>query len=223
MLTVHHLEHSRSERVPWLLEELGLPYEIVGYRRTRRYLAPESLKAVHPLGKAPILTDGPVTVPESGAIIEYVLTQYGGGKLIPQATESRRRYTHWLHYAEGSLMPLLVMSLVLSKVTEPPTPWVARKIGGVVVDGISKAWTHPQLKLHLGYVESELGKHPWFAGAEFSAADIQMSLPLLLSKTRANVSRENYPNITAWLERSEARPAYQRAKERSEAALPARS
>ncbi len=224
MLTVHHLERSRSERVLWLLEELGLEYEVVGYRRSKRYLAPKELKAVHPLGKAPVLTDGGITIAESGAIIEYVLSHYGEGRLIPPANQADEllRFKYWLHYAEGSLMPLLVMALVLSKVTEPPTPWLARGLGSIVVNGISRAWTRPQLQLQLGFVESELGKAPWFAGSEFSAADIQMSLPLILGKERANIHAGSYPNIVAWLARISARPAFQRAHARGERALPSR-
>ncbi len=222
MLTVHHLEHSRSERVLWLLEELGLEYDVVGYRRTKRYLAPEALKAVHPLGKAPAITDGDITVAESGAIIEYVLERYGQGRLAPPAQSADAlRHKFWLHYAEGSLMPLMVMSLVHSKVTEPPTPWVARKLGGLVVEGIARAWTRPQLALHLGFVNDELGKRPWFAGEEFSAADIQMSLPLMLGRERANINDSTYPNITAWMQRAAARPAFQRGQERGARAVPA--
>ncbi|MFT3925782.1 MAG: glutathione S-transferase [Myxococcales bacterium] len=225
MITVHHLEISRSQRVLWLLEELGLPYEIVGYRRTKRFLAPDSLKAVHPLGKSPVITDEGHTIAESGAIIEYVLGRYGAGRLAPVAAEvdARLRYTYWLHYAEGSLMPLLVMKLVLSKVPQKPTPLLLRPAAWLIVEGVERAWTRPQLALQLGFVENELGRTPWFAGSEFSAADIQMSMPLEAARTRVPLTREAHPRILDWLDRIKQRPAYQRAEARGGQALPARS
>ena len=219
MITVHHLEVSRSQRVLWLLEELGLPYEIIGYRRTSRWLAPDSLKAVHPLGKAPVVTDQDVTVAESGAIIEYLLGRYGEGRLVPQDAPGKLRYTYWLHYAEGSLMPHLVMKLVLTKVPAS-APFLVRPIARGLVEGIFKAWSTPQLTLHLGHVDSELAKMPWFAGNEFSAADIQMSMPLEAAETRVPLDKEAYPKIADWLARIRARPAYQRADARGKQALP---
>jgi glutathione S-transferase len=219
MITVHHLEVSRSHRVLWLLEELGLPYEILGYRRTSRWLAPDALKAVHPLGKAPVITEDGVTVAESGAIIEYVLSRYGNGRLIPQEETDRLRYAYWMHYAEGSLMPHMVMKLVLSKVPKT-APRLIRPIARLIVEGVYKAWTTPQLALHLGYVESELAKSPWFAGNEFTAADIQMSMPMEVGEARAPLSKQTYPRIMDWLARIRARPAYQRAEARGKQALP---
>lgn len=222
MITVHHLEISRSHRVLWLLEELGLGYQIVGYRRTSRFLAPESLKAVHPLGKSPVITDDGVTVAESGAIIEYLLSRHGQGRLQPQDASAQLRYTYWLHYAEGSLMPTLVMKLVLSKVPQKPTPLLIRPIAKLIVEGVNRNWMQPQLGLHLKFVESELAKSAWFAGDEFSAADIQMSMPLEVAVTRFPLSEGEHPRILDWIQRIKARPAYQRAEARGREALPTR-
>jgi glutathione S-transferase len=219
VITVHHLESSRSQRVLWLLEELGLDYRVVGYHRTRRYLAPESLKAVHPLGKAPVITDGDHTIAESGAIIEYILERYGQGRLVPTTPEGRLRYRYWLHYAEGSLMPPLVMKLVLSKATEKPIPLPLRAVGKAFVQGLTRAWLGPQLALQLSFVENELGRSAWFAGEDLSGADIQMSLPLELAEQRVPLDAGKHPRILAYLARIRARPAYQRALARGEQAL----
>jgi glutathione S-transferase len=224
VITVHHLEISRSQRVLWLLEELGLEYQIVGYRRTKRFLAPDSLKAVHPLGKSPVITDGDRTVAESGAIIEYLLARYGNGRLIPrpELSDAHLRYQYFLHYAEGSLMPLLVMKLVVSKVPEKPTPLLVRPVARLIVEGLYRAWLNPQLELQFAFVESELARAPWFAGEEFSAADIQMSMPIEVSRSRLPLEASKYPRILDWLSRISSRPAYQRAEARGRAALPAR-
>ena len=222
VITVHHLELSRSHRVLWLLEELGLDYQIVGYRRNARFLAPDSLKTVHPLGKSPVITDDGVTVAESGAIIEYLLARYGQGRLSPQEPAAQLQYKYWLHYAEGSLMPLLVMKLVLSKVPLKPTPFFIRPLARLIVEGVNRSWMKPQLELQLGFVESELAKSAWFAGDEFSAADIQMSMPLEVAVSRVPLSKEAHARILKWLEQIKARPAYQRAELRGRQALPSR-
>ena len=221
MITVHHLEISRSQRVLWLLEELELAYEVIGYRRTSRFLAPESLKAVHPLGKSPVITDDGLTIAESGAIIDYVLSRYGEGRLRPNDTNDQLRYTYWLHYAEGSLMPTLVMKLVLSKVPQT-APFLIRPIAKAIVEGVNQNWMKPQLNLHFAYVESELAKTPWFAGNEFSAADIQMSMPLEVARIRVPLSQETHPRIFDWLERIKSRPAYKRAEAKGREALPSK-
>jgi glutathione S-transferase len=215
MIIVHHLNNSRSQRVLWLLEELGVPYEVKRYERdATTMLAPPALLAVHPLGKSPVIVDDTVTVAESGAIIEYLVDRYGGGRLIPPAeTPERLRYTYWLHYAEGSAMPPLLLKLVFDRVENSPAPWpisaIARRIAGTV----QSTFIGPQLKKHLDYMEAELDAHTWFAGEQFSAADVQMSFPLEAAASRAglNVSR---PRLIAFLNRIHARDAYKRALER---------
>ncbi len=211
MITVHHLNNSRSQRVLWLLEELGLDYRIQHYQRdAKTMLAPAALKAVHPLGKSPVISDGDHVVAETGAIIEYVLARYGNGRLLPSDAADRLRYTYWLHYAEGSLMPLMVMSLIFGHIV-PSTPALVRPIARGIVNGVRQRFLGPQIKLHLGYVNDELARSGWFAGNELSAADIQMSFPLEAAASRAGAT---HPNITAFLERIHARPAYQRALEK---------
>jgi glutathione S-transferase len=215
MVIVHHLENSRSQRVLWLLEELGVPYEIKRYERDKKtMLAPPELRAVHPLGKSPVITDDGTTVAESGAIVEYLVERYGSGRLLPAAgTPERLRYTYWLHYAEGSAMPPLLLKLVFEKMKSGPVPFFLRPIVRGVADKVLTMFVNPQLKLHVGYMESELGKSPWFTGDEMTAADIQMSFPLEAAASRAG-SATSMPNITAFLEKIHARPAYQRALER---------
>jgi glutathione S-transferase len=215
MITVHHLNNSRSQRVLWLLEELGVAYEVKRYERdAKTMLAPPALLAVHPLGKSPIIVDGTVRVAESGAIIDYLVERYGGGRLIPVAgTPERLRYTYWLHYAEGSAMPPLLLKLVFDRVANGPAPWpisaVARRIAGTV----QNSFIGPQLRRHLDYMEAELGEHIWFAGDEFTAADVQMSFPLEAAASRAGLNASR-PRLTAFLHRIHTRDAYQRALER---------
>ncbi|AXK40146.1 glutathione S-transferase family protein [Crenobacter cavernae] len=213
MITVHHLNHSRSQRVLWLLEELGLPYEIRHYKRdAQTMLAPPELKAVHPLGKSPVISDGDVVVAESGAIVEYLVDTYGNGRLKPDAGDAaaRRRYTYWLHYAEGSAMPLLVMALVFGRLTKPPMPALLRPLALLIADGVQKAYLDPQLRLHLDYLEGELTTGGWFAGDAFSAADIQMSFPLEAALSRGALG-ERHTHLKAFLARIHDRPAYRRA------------
>jgi glutathione S-transferase len=215
MITVHHLNNSRSQRVLWLLEELGLEYEIKRYERDKKtMLAPAALKKVHPLGKSPVITDGNVTVAESGAIVEYLVEKYGEGRLVPPpGTPAKLRYTYWLHYAEGSLMPPLLMKLVFNRVEKAPMPFFVRPVARGIARGAGTSFIDPQIKLHLGYIEEELGKHAWFAGKDFTAADIQMSFPLEAAAARGGLD-DQWPKLSAFLERIHARPAYQRALER---------
>lgn len=215
MLIVHHLENSRSQRVLWLLEELGLEYEVKRYQRDpETMLAPPELKKVHPLGKSPVIEDEGNIVAESGAIIEYLLDRYGQGRLRPQAgTPERLRFTYWLHYAEGSAMPPLLLSLVFLKMPKAPMPFFLRPVVKGVADKVMKGFVNPQLRLHLDYMEAELGKSTWFAGDEFTAVDIQMSFPVEAAATRSDLVAQR-PNLKAYLERIHARPAYQRALEK---------
>jgi len=212
MIKVHHLENSRSQRVLWLLEELGLPYEVVHYQRdSKTMLAPASLKAIHPLGKSPVITDGDVTVAESGAIIEYLLERYGQGRLQPVAgTPEHWRFRYWLHYAEGSAMFPLLLKLVFSRLPKSPMPALIRPIVRKVADKVQGSYIDPQIKLHLDYLESELSKSEWFAGNEFTAADVQLSFPLEAASARAGLA-EGWPKLAEFLAKIQARPAYQRA------------
>lgn len=215
MIIVHHLNNSRSQRVLWLLEELGLEYEIRRYERNpATMLAPPELKQVHPLGKSPVITDGPLTLAESGAIIEYVVGRYGGGRLAPApGTPEHVRYLYWLHYAEGSMMPPLLMRLVFSRLANGPMPFFVRPIARKIAQKANDTFIEPQLKLHLDYLEGELSKAEWFAGTDFSAADIQMSFPLEAARQRAGLD-ESRPRLMSFLQRIHARPAYIRALDR---------
>jgi glutathione S-transferase len=213
MITVHHLNNSRSQRVLWLLEELGLPYEIQRYQRdAKTMLAPPELRAVHPLGKSPVITDGGVTLAESGAIVEYLVDRYGEGRFVPPAASpDRLRYSYWIHYAEGSAMPPLLLKLIFTQIPRAPMPALMRPLVRRIAAGVQKSFVDPQLKLHLDYLEAELGKAPWFAGPDFTAADIQMSFPLEAAASRAGVTAATRANLWSFLERIHARPAYQRA------------
>ncbi len=215
MITVHHLNNSRSQRVLWLLEELGLDYEIRRYQRDpETMLAPAELRRVHPLGKSPVVTDGPLTVAESGAIVEYLVERHGRGRLVPAAgTPERLRYTYWLHYAEGSAMPPLLLKLVFDRVEAGPMPFFAKPVARAISAKVKAAFIEPQLKTHLDYMESQLARSTWFAGDEFTAADIQMSFPLEAAAVRGGLDASR-PRLMAYLERIHARPAYRRALER---------
>jgi glutathione S-transferase len=212
MIIVHHLNNSRSQRVLWLLEELGLPYEIVRYQRDpKTMLAPKELRAIHPLGKSPILQDDEVTLAESGAIVEYLLERYGQGRLKPPVGSSDwLRFIYFLHYAEGSAMPPLLLKLVFVRMETAPVPFFAKPVARMLAKGAQKAFIDPQLKLHLDYLEGEIGKSEWFAGNEFTAADIQMSFPLEAAGSRGVLDAAR-PKLHGFLERIHARPAYQAA------------
>jgi glutathione S-transferase len=215
MIVVHHLNNSRSQRVLWLLEELGAPYEVKRYERdAETMLAPASLRAVHPLGKSPVITDGDRTVAESGAIMEYLAGRYGNGNLMPPAgSPEHERYIYWLHYAEGSAMPPLLLKLVFDRVESAPMPFFVKPIARAIAGKAKSSFIEPQIKLHLDYIESELAKSEWFAGKDFSAADVQMSFPLEAAAARAGVDAKR-PKTAAFLERIHARPAYERALEK---------
>lgn len=224
MIKVHHLENSRSQRVLWLLEELGLQYEVVRYRRDpATMLAPPELRQVHPLGKSPVLEEEGLVLAESGAIIEYLAEKHDQAHRLspppgPAYDPERLRYRQWLHYAEGSLMPPLLLSLVFSRIRQAPMPFFAKPIARGIADKTLKAFVRPQIKLHMDYIEAELGKHPWFAGERFSAADIQMSFPVEAATARSGAG--GYPNLQRFLQRIRERPGYQRAVERGGALEP---
>jgi glutathione S-transferase len=212
MITVHHLNNSRSQRILWMLEELALPYEIVKYERDRKtMLAPASLHAIHPLGKSPVITDGDATLAESGAILEYLVETHGNGKLAPApGTPAYRDYRYFMHYAEGSLMPILVMKLVFNKV-KTDAPFLVRPIAKVIASTVSRQFLDPNIAAHVGFLSDHLVKHAWFAGDEFTAADIQMSFAVEGAVSRGGLAA---PRLTAWLDKIHARPAYRKAIER---------
>ena len=219
MIVVHHLNNSRSQRVLWLLEELGVEYRVQRYQRdAKSMLAPAALRSVHPLGKSPAITDdtlpaGEQTVAESGAIVEYLVDRYGQGSGLKPAdgTPERRRYTYWLHYAEGSAMSPLLLSLIFSKVRTAPMPFFVKPIARGIADKVMRDFVTPQLDTHFDYMESELNQHPWFAGDAFTAADIQMSFPIEAASSRGVLSAR--PKLVDFLARIHARPAYLRALE----------
>ncbi len=215
MIVVHHLNNSRSQRILWLLEELGLEYEVKRYQRDpKTMLAPPELLAVHPLGKSPVITDDAQTFAESGAIIEYLVERYGKGRLAPaRDTPEHLRYTYWLHYAEGSAMPPLLLNLVFNRLDQGPMPFFVRPILTKVKQRALSSFIDPRIAQHLDFQEAELGKTRWFAGNEFSAADVQMSFPVEAAAARAGLGASR-PKLMAFLERIHARPAYQRALQR---------
>jgi glutathione S-transferase len=214
MITVHHLNDSRSQRVLWLLEELGLPYEVRRYQRDpRTRLAPAELRAIHPLGKSPVIEDGDIRVAETGAIVDYLLDTYGAGRLrAPAGTEDGRRFTYWLHYAEGSAMPPLLLKLVFG-LLPARSPALLKPLVRQIAAKAQSGFVDPQLKTHVAFWEAELGRSAWFAGDDFSAADIMMSFPVEAGADRA-FDRADHPHLDAFLDAIHARPAYQRALER---------
>jgi glutathione S-transferase len=215
MIVVHHLENSRSQRILWLLEELGVPYTIERYQRDRRtMLAPEALRRVHPLGKSPVITDGGNIVAESGAIVEYLVARHGGGRLVPPAdTPQRLRYTYWLHFAEGSAMPPLLMKLIFDRVASAPMPFFAKPIARRISAKVLDDFVMPNIARQLAYMEDELSRDGWFAGPAFTAADIQMSFPLEAAAARGGLDAR-YPRLVDFLARIHSRAAYARALER---------
>jgi glutathione S-transferase len=212
MIILHHLNNSRSQRILWLLEELGLSYEIKRYQRDpRTLLAPPALKAIHPLGKAPILSDGDLTLAESGAILEYLVRRYGHGRLQPApGSGDEIRYLYWMHYAEGSAMPLLVMNLIFQRIPQAPMPFFIKPIARLLMKGVQASYLAPQIETHLDYLEAELAHAPWFAGPEFTVADIQMSFVLEAAAARGGLQGRR-PRLWAWLQAIHARPPYGRA------------
>lgn len=213
MITVHHLENSRSQRVLWLLEELGVPYEVKRYERDKQtMLAPPELRAVHPLGKSPVITDGDATIAETGAIVEYLIETYGKGRLIPKAgAPERLAYRYWLHFAEGSAMTPLLLKLYFGAIPGR-APALMRPVAKALMQKATQAIADPRIAMHLRYWDDHLSKSEWFAGPEMTGADIMMIFPLEASKARADIAPYGY--VKAFLERVHAREAYGRALER---------
>jgi len=214
LIKVHHLENSRSQRILWLLEELGIDYEIKRYRRDAKSgLAPKALKKVHPLGKSPVVTDGDMTLAESAVIVEYLARRYGKGEWALMPDDSGYwSLIYWLHYAEGSLMPPLLLRLVFERVRTAPMPFFVRPIARGIADKVDKAFINDQIRAHFGHVNQHLAEHEWFAGESISIADIQMSFPLEAAVSRRTIG-EDYPHVIAYVQRFQARPAYLRALE----------
>lgn len=218
MITLHHLETSRSQRVLWLLEEMGLPYEMVRYQRDpKTRLAPPALKAIHPLGKSPVITDGGITVAESGAILEYLAETYGAeagaalpGLLPRPGTPEHRQCRFWMHYAEGSLMNWLVMKLVFTTIPRQPMPFFVRPIARALCGKVQAALIDPNLSTALDFMEQHLAHHAWFAGDQLTLADFQMSFAVEAALSRAS-GKGSYPHLQAWRDKVAARPAWQRA------------
>jgi glutathione S-transferase len=218
MITIHHLETSRSQRILWLLEELGLPYELVTYRRDgKTRLAPPELRRIHPLGKSPVITDGAITVAESGAILEYLAATYAArgegelGQLDPApGTPEWLQVRYWMHFAEGSLMNWLVMKLVFMTIPSQPMPFFARPIARQLCAQVQRKLVDPNIASALQVIESQLSQHRWFAGEHLTLADFQMSFPVEAAFTRAARATE-LPCLRAYRDRMHARPAYQRA------------
>lgn len=215
MIVVHHLNNSRSQRILWLLEELGLTYDIKRYERDKKtMLAPPALRKVHPLGKSPVVTDDDLTLVESGAIIEYLVERYGDGCFAPaRELPAYLRYRYWLHYAEGSIMPPLLLKLVFDKIETSPMPFFVKPIAKAISGKANSSFIMPQINTHLDYLEDELGKGKWFVGDDFTAADVQLSFPIEAAAARGGLDASR-PRLMDYLKRIHARPAYQRAIER---------
>ncbi len=215
MITVHHLENSRSQRILWLLEELGVEYELKIYKRDpQTSLAPPELSKLHPLGKAPIVTDDEITLAESGAIIEYLVDKYDNGHFKPEdGSAQKRAYTYWLHYAEGSLMPLMLTALIISRIESAQMPFFAKPIAKGIAGKVRQGYLDPNVQRNLAFLEATLNESPWFCGDMMTAADIQMSFPIEAAAVRTRLEVD-HPKLADYLERIHARPAYQRALEK---------
>ena len=215
MVVVHHLEDSRSQRILWLLEELGVEYRIKRYERDEKTsLAPEALRKVHPLGKAPVITDQGETYAESAVIVEYLARTYGDAQWAPSVDDSAYwPFAYWMHYAEGSLMPPLLLRLVFDRLRQGPAPFFIRPILRKIADEVDNRFINAQIATHFGFVDRHLAEHEWFAGEKISAADIQMSFPLEAAVARGTVD-DAYPAVIAYVERIQAREAYLEALRR---------
>lgn len=215
MVTVHHLENSRSQRILWLLEELGVDYELRRYARDPKTgLAPQSLEAVHPLGKSPVITDDDLTIAESGAIVEYLVDKYDDGTLLPlDGTAERRAYTYWLHYAEGTFMPLMIVALILGRIETAPMPFFIKPVARGIVAKVRDGYLDRNVNKNLAFMEAALSGADWFSGDTMTAADIQMSFSVEAAEVRSRLDPD-YPQLKNFLDRIRTRPAYQRALEK---------
>ncbi len=213
MITVHHLENSRSQRVLWLLEELGAAYDIKRYERDKvTSLAPPELKKIHPLGKSPVVEHDGQIIAETGAIMEYLVDQHGGALAPPPDAQNYQQYKYWMHAAEGSYASVMVMSLLLNRMEAAPMPFFAKPIARKLTKGVRDGYLDHTMKALFDYADATLGKTEWLAGDDFSAADIIMSFPFEGLASRGNIAL--YKNISAFLNRIHVRPAYQTAVEK---------
>ncbi|WP_372366896.1 glutathione S-transferase [Candidatus Uabimicrobium sp. HlEnr_7] len=221
MITVHHLEHSRSQKILWLLEELEQQYEIVHYKRDKKTnLAPPQLKKIHPLGKSPTVVDGENILAETGAITEYLVSKYNEKNLVPKTgTPEYLKYNYWMHTAEGSIMPLLVMNFIFSRINTQ-SPFFIRPIAKAITGKVTKAYLSPSLNSMLEMMETELTASTWFTGKEFTAADVQMSGPVEAALAQNFLSKERYPKICEYAERIKQRPSYKKAIEKGGGFIP---
>lgn len=216
MITVHHLNNSRSQRILWMLEEIGVEYQVKHYQRNEKtQLAPKSLFKVHPLGKSPVITDdsgkSEITVAESGAIIEYLASKYGKDLIPRKGTESQRQYTYWLHFAEGSLMPQLLLKLIFDKIKTSPMPFFIRPIAKGIANKVLNDYVLPNVTNNMKFIEMHLAQNDWFAGDKMTGADIQMSFPLEAALTR--MDSKDVPNIKAYVDKIHALNGYKKALE----------
>lgn len=216
MITVHHLNNSRSQRILWMLEEIGIEYQIKHYTRDKEtQLAPKELFAVHPLGKSPVITDDKgkkiITVAESGAIIEYLAQNYATSLIPRKNTEAYRQYIYWLHFSEGSLMPQLLLKLIFDKVKNAPVPFFIKPITKGIANKVMNAYVAPNIKNNMKFINDHLAENEWFAGDKMTGADIQMSFPLEASLSRSPA--EGYSHIKAYVKKIHALPAYKKALE----------
>ncbi len=215
MITVHHLEQSRSQRILWLLEELGVPYDIYHYKRDEKTsLAPPELFKVHPLGKSPVIDDNGRVVAETGTIVEYLIGKYGAGQFRPVVgTDAEIDYLYWIHFAEGTAMPPLVMSLVLSRIAETPMPFFVKPIAKQISNRLREVMVDRHVPNHLDLFEKTLGSNEFLIGNDLTGADIMMSFPIEAAALRADAGKGR-PNLSAWVKRIQSRPAYLTALEK---------
>lgn len=216
-IVVHHLEHSRSQRILWLLEELGLPYRIEVHKRDPKTMrATDTLRAVHPLGRAPVVAVDGRVIAESGCIVETLIERFGEGRLRPSDPDALIDYRYWLHYAEGSLMGPLLVTLIVDQIRKAPVPFFIKPITKAIAGQIMKSYAGPEVENHVRFLEGALAGKEWLVGGALSGADIQLSYPLeaLVARGGEAVSAQRFPNINAYVARIQSQPGYLRAKEK---------
>lgn len=214
MIVLHHLNNSRSQRILWLLEEIGVDYELKTYQRNpKTQLAPEALKAIHPLGKSPVLTDGDRVLAESGLIIDYLIQTYAPQWQPVAGSDAWYQNQYWLYFAEGSLMPPLLLTLVFDTIRNSRMPFIAKPVAKAIADRVTKQFVSPDVKRLLRFIDDQLAGRDWFGAEQLSGADFQMSFPLEAARARRLVTDE-HPNIRRFLACVAERPAYQRALDR---------
>jgi glutathione S-transferase len=213
MIIIHHLNNSRSQRILWMCEEIGIDYQIKHYQRdSKTQLAPQELFDVHPLGKSPVITDGDVTVAESGAIIEYLAQNYGKDLIPELGTDEYRQYIYWLHFAEGSLMPQMLLKLIFDKIKTSPMPFFVKPIAKGIANKVIDGYVGPNIKSNMKFIENHLNENIWFTGDKLSGADIQMSFPL--EAAMAGNKSGGYPAIQKYVDKIHSRSAYKKALEK---------